>query len=87
MGIYKRVLSFGANDLVERGYKRILVMIQPWNKASMYVHKKYYQKIIDRVAVIRLFSLCAVFTFGAVKKSGTLTASPFKKPVQLTIEY
>lgn len=86
MGVYKRVLSFGANDLIEKGFKRILVVVQPWNKASMYIHRKYSQETLGTIAVVRLFSLCAVFSTGAVKKGSTFTLSPFGKPVQLSIE-
>jgi len=84
-GVYKRVLSFGANDLIEKGYKRILVVIQPWNKASMYVHGKYAKKQIGTITAIRLFSFCAVFSTDAVKKDRAMTFSPLSNPVQLRI--
>lgn len=86
MGVYKRVLSFGAIDLIEKGYERILVVIQPWNKASMYVHKKHLQKKLGAITVIRVFSICAVFTSGAVKKDRTFTSKPMKNPVRITVE-
>lgn len=84
-GVYKRVLSFAINDLVEKGYKRILVVIQPWNNASMYIHGKYATKQIGTITAIRLFSFCAVFSTGAVEKDRTTTLSPLSKPVQLRI--
>lgn len=84
-GVYKRVLAFAVNDLVEKGYRQHLVVIQPWNKASMHVHQKYARKEVGRIAVVRLLAMCAVFSSGDVVKDRTITFSPHRKPVQLRI--
>ncbi len=84
-GVYKRLLSFGSNDLIEKGYQRIYVVIQPWNKASTYIHQKYAKGKIGKITALRLFSLCAVFCSGAVGKDRTLTGNPLSNPVQLHI--
>lgn len=85
-GIYKRLLSFGCNDLVEKGYQRIYVIVQPWNKASTYIHQKYAKGKIGTITGLRVFSLCTVFTSGAVEKDRTITLSPLSDPVQLRIK-
>ena len=84
-GVYKRLLSFGTSDLIEKGYRRIYVVIQPWNKASAYIHSKYAKGKIGTITGVRVFSLCAVFSTGAVEKDRTITGSPLSKPVQLRI--
>ena len=84
-GVYKRLLSFGCNDLIEKGYQRIYVVIQPWNKASTYVHQKYAKAKVGSITALRVLSLCAVFTSGAVKKDRTMTGAPLSNPVQLLI--
>jgi len=84
-GVYKRVLAFGTDDLITKGYERILVVIQPWNRASMYVHGKYAKKRLGTITAIRIFSFIAVFTTGDVKKDRTITLSPLRNPVQLRI--
>lgn len=84
-GIYKRLLSFGVSDLIGKGYERIYVIIQPWNKASTYIHSKYAKGKIGTITGFRIFSLCAVFSTGTVEKDRTITLSPFANPVQLRI--
>lgn len=84
-GVYKRLLSFGSNDLIDKGYRRIYVVIQPWNKASTYIHGKYAKGKIGTITAFRVFSFCAVFSTGAVEKDRTITGSPLSNPVQLRI--
>ncbi len=86
LGVYKRVLSFVGHDLTERGFYRLLVIIQPWNKASMHIHQKFAQKKLGRVAVLRLGRMSFVFCTGAISKNGTLTTKPFSDPILLRIE-
>ncbi len=84
-GVYKRLLSFSSNDLIEKGYQRICVIIQPWNRASTHVHQKYAMGKIGTITALRVFSLCAVFTTGAVEKDRTITGFPLSKPIRLHI--
>jgi ribosomal protein S18 acetylase RimI-like enzyme len=84
--IYRRLLSFSINDLIEKGYKQVLVVVQPWNKASTYIHQKYATRKAGKITAIRLFSFCAVFTTGLIKKDRTMTVSPAANPIQLRIE-
>jgi ribosomal protein S18 acetylase RimI-like enzyme len=84
-GVYKRVLAFSAKDLIEKDYQRIYVIIQPWNKASTYIHSKYAKAKVGTISAFRVFSFCAVFSTGVVEKDRTLTRSPLANPVQLHI--
>ena len=86
LGLYKPLLSFATRDLTNRGYTRALVMIQPWNKASLAAHRLYFQRESGKIMVIRIFSLCSVFVFGNIKKECTFTFRPFTCPVQVRIE-
>lgn len=80
-GVYKRVLSFAANDLQSRGYKRLRVIIQPWNKASLHIHSKYSSRVVGRILAIRIFRLALVFCTGELSKSKTSTTRLLHDPV------
>lgn len=80
-GAYQRLLAFAANDLAEHGIERLYVVIQPWNHASIHVHRKYSQRRAGRVIVIRVFGFAAVFKTGSLLKSKTLTTQLEKDPV------
>ncbi|MCM2374747.1 GNAT family N-acetyltransferase [Aporhodopirellula aestuarii] len=83
-GIYTRVLSFAARDLRSRGHDQLRVMIQPWNKASMYIHRKYAVRSLGNVAVIRVFGLVMVFCTGEISKNKTCTTGLLSNPVLIT---
>jgi GNAT superfamily N-acetyltransferase len=84
-GAYRRVLSFAAHDLRERGYQRLLVVIQPWNKASMYIHKKFAKQTVGRIIAVRLLFLASVFRTGSLAKSKTFTTKLESDPVKISI--
>jgi ribosomal protein S18 acetylase RimI-like enzyme len=85
LGIYKRLLSFVGSDLTARGFERLLVVIQPWNKASMHVHQRFIRNKIGRIYVMRLFQLSFVFCTGAITKNSTITTQQEKDPVLLRV--
>ena len=86
LGVYKRVLSCVGHDLTERGFDRLLVVIQPWNKASMHVHQRFTRCKIGRIVALRLGPLSLVFCSRAISKSGTITTKQISDPVLLQVE-
>lgn len=84
-GIYQRLLSFVGQHVAENGFEQLYVIVQPWNRASTYVHKKYSSKSVGRIVVIRIFSLAAVFRTGALTKDRTLTTQLVKNPVRVKL--
>ncbi len=85
LGVYKRVLSFVGKDLSERDFNQLLVVIQPWNKASMHVHQRFCRGKIGRIIALRLGRLSFVFCTGSISKSGTLTTQQMAGPIELRI--
>ncbi len=83
--IYQRLLAFAGYDLKNRGYNRLRVVIQPWNKASMYVHKKYSDRSLGRIIAVRIFNLAMVFCTGTLRKSHCVTTQLKPKPVLIQI--
>jgi Acetyltransferase (GNAT) family len=86
LGVYKRLISFVGTDLTERGFKRLLVVIQPWNKASMGVHQRFTQEKLGRICVIRIFRLSFVFCTGSISKNSTITTRQMSDPVLLQVQ-
>lgn len=84
-GVYKRVLTFAADDLRKRGHTRLRVVIQPWNKASMYIHKKYSTRTVGRIMVVRIGFLAFVFCTGQLTKSKTVTSKIVAAPVEIKV--
>lgn len=83
VGAYSRVLSFAASDLRELGYRQLLVVIQPWNKASMHVHRKYETRTVGRIAVVRIGPIAWVVKSGAIAKDKTIACVPCGQAVTI----
>lgn len=84
-GVYNRLLAKVAADVLQRGYQQMLVVIQPWNKASIHIHRKYSKRSVGRITAIRLFKLAAVFTHGSITPSKRTTTRPALDPVEITL--
>jgi hypothetical protein len=85
LGLYKRLLSFVGCDLMARGFERLLVVIQPWNKASMQAHRRFTRKKLGRICVLRIFRISFVFCTGSISKNRTITTQQMSEPVQLHV--
>jgi GNAT superfamily N-acetyltransferase len=85
LGLYKRLLSFVGNDLTSRGFERLLVVIQPWNRASMGVHRRFLRNKVGRIIVLRVFRLSMVWCTGRVSKNRRLTTKQTSNPILLRI--
>lgn len=66
-GTYQRLITFVANDLHDRGFGHLYVIIQPWNHASMHVHRKYSLRTVGRVIVLRIGSVALVRHTGSLR--------------------
>ncbi|EMI56041.1 hypothetical protein RSSM_02539 [Rhodopirellula sallentina SM41] len=84
-GIYKRLLPFAAKDLTSEGYRNLTVMVQPWNKASTYIHQKYSKRTLGNVSVVRIFGLAMVFCSGEISKNKTCTTGLVSNPVVIEL--
>jgi GNAT superfamily N-acetyltransferase len=84
-GIYQRLLGFVGQHVADKGFEQLYVMVQPWNKASTYIHKKYSSRSIGRIIVIRIFSLSVLFRTGLLTKDRTITTQLIRNPVQVKL--
>jgi len=84
-GVYQRVLAFAAHDLGSRGYTRLRVIIQPWNRASLFIHQKYAVGPLGRIFAIRTFGLATIFCTGEIRKSKTFTTRLLADPVLIDV--
>jgi len=53
-GVYKKLISFAANDLQQRGYSQLLGIVQPWNRISRIMHQQQSRGIIGTMSAIRI---------------------------------
>jgi GNAT superfamily N-acetyltransferase len=65
-GVYKKLLSFVAQDVRSRGFSQLLTVINPWNIVSRGAHEKQSKRICGTVSSVRFFSLARVWSSGNV---------------------
>lgn len=85
-GVYKRLLAFASSHLHGQGFEEVFVVVQPWNRASTYIHKKYSLGKKGRITAIRLLSASFIFCHGRPQGDRICTTSIDKKPVRITIQ-
>lgn len=84
-GVYKKLLSFVAQDVKQRGYSQLLTIINPWNRISIKVHKKQSKGIRGSVSCVRAFWLAWASRSGNVEIDKRLITDIKKKPGNVTI--
>lgn len=84
-GIYKKLLSFVAQDVKQRGYSQLLTVINPWNRISIGAHEKHSKRICGSVSSVRAFWLAWVSCSGNVETDKRLLTNIKKKPAKVTI--
>jgi len=84
-GVYKKLISFAAADLQERGFKQLLGIVQPWNRISRLMHEKQSRGIIGRMSAIRIGSLVWVSNVGNLEVSRSLVTNPGNEPTVVSI--
>jgi len=84
-GVYKRLISFAAADLHERGCQQLIAIVQPWNRISRLMHEKHSRGIVGRVGATRVGSLIHVSHSGNIEVDRTFVTNPTKAPAEITI--
>lgn len=84
-GLYRRLMAFVGQDLLQRERSRLLVVIQPWNKASMHVHRQFATDTLGRIIVLRVLWLSLVFSNGKLQQERSVTFRQRSNPVTIKI--
>ena len=84
-GCYQKLLAFAVFHLSQQGYQRFYVVVQPWNKASIHIHRKFSVRRVGRIAVVRLFRLACIYRTGALIQDRTWTLQPETNPVHFKL--
>lgn len=84
-GVYKKLISFAAKDLEERGYTQLLGIVQPWNRISRIMHEKHSRGIVGRMSAIRILSLVWVSRSGNIKVDKRLVTSVKSNPANVLV--
>ena len=84
-GVYKKLISFAANDLEQRGYSQLLGIVQPWNRISRKMHQKQSRGIIGTMSAIRLFRYAWVSLNGNLKIDKRFVTNVYADPANVSI--
>ena len=84
-GVYKKLISFAAGDLEERGFSQLLGIVQPWNRISRLMHERQSRGIIGRMSTIRAGSLVLISHAGNLSVSDRVVTNPGSKPTIVLI--
>ena len=84
-GVYKKLISFVANDLQQRGYSQLLGIVQPWNKVSRRMHEKQSRGICGRMSAVRVFNFVWVCSSGNLEVDKRLVTKISSDPARVKI--
>lgn len=84
-GVYKKLISFAATDLQQRGFTQLLGIVQPWNRISRLMHEKQSRGIIGRMSALRVGSFVLVSHAGNLDVSQRMVTNPRKNPSVVSI--
>lgn len=84
-GVYKKLLSFAAQDVEKRGVSQLLAIINPWNLVSIGAHEKRSKRSCGSVSCTRVFSLAWVWCRGNIEIDKRFVTQVEKNPVNITV--
>ena len=84
-GVYKKLISFAAADLQQRGFTQLLGIVQPWNRISRLMHEKQSRGIIGRMSAVRVGNLVWISQAGNICVDRRLVSSPGEKPAVVSV--
>lgn len=84
-GVYKKLLSFVAQDVKRRGFSQLLTIINPWNLISIGAHQKHSKRICGSVSCVRAFWLAWASRSGNVEIDKQLITNVKRKPAKVAI--
>ena len=83
--IYGKLLPFVVNE-GSRDFPSVLLAVNPNNRPSNFVHKKWSQRTVGTVVALRLLGVSACWVFGQIRKDRTISWQAKKHPIQLTVD-
>ncbi len=84
-GVYKKLISFAASDLQERGFSQLLGIVQPWNRISRAMHEKQSRGVCGTMSAIRVGSFVWVSHQGDISVDRQLVTDAASNPVNVSI--
>lgn len=85
-GVYKKLISFAAHDLQQRGFTQLLGIVQPWNKISRLMHEKQSRGTCGQMSAIRIGSFVWVSKSGDIAIDRKVVTDPSLHPAMVSIE-
>ena len=85
LGVYSAILNQVARQMEQPPGTRLLLAVNPWNRASNYVHAKYAKRKIGSVIVLRFFRLGVGWSSKSIRKSQRVTCNTNARPIDLYV--
>ena len=84
-GVYKKLISFAARDLEQRGFSKLYGIVQPWNKISRLMHEKQSRGIRGRMSATRVASFAWISHTGNLQVDRRLVTDIKSQPASVII--
>ena len=83
--IYGKLLPFVVGE-ASRDFSSVLLAVNPDNKPSNAVHKKWSQRTVGTVVAARLLNVSVCWVFGQIRKDRTVSWQAKANPIELTVD-
>ncbi len=84
-GIYSKVLRFMISESNANGFDDLLVSVNPDNKPSNFVHRKYAKDCVGKVVAIRCLNWAWCFSTKRVAQNSRFTTNAKLRPIEFSI--
>lgn len=83
-GVYSKILQFITSELAAKGLTEQIVAVNPNNKPSHRVHKKYARVFAGTVFAVRLLNCSICFSGKSVKQKSWFTFNGKTRPIEIS---
>lgn len=83
-GVYNRILGFATDELSRAGKRELLVAVNPDNRASDHVHKRWSKETVGKVIAVRIFQCVMCCCFGKTHCDRAISINGNRTPILVT---
>lgn len=84
-GVYGQLLPYVV-DQVSQKFPRVMLAVNPDNRPSNAIHKKWASRTVGVVVAVRFLGFAACWVRGQVRKNQTFSLQAKNQPIELTLE-
>lgn len=84
-GIYSAILNFITSELDSLGFEDVLVAVNPANKPSNHVHKKFAKSYVGHVMAVRCFNWVWCSSSDGITRKSSFTINKRLHPIEISV--